>query len=185
MQIVVLTERCRDYEVRSGRVKEHAANEPDLARLFWEVDVCNEARRYWLVLIEHPRVQRTIYVRRTVKVNAQYTTSRKSQDEDIIGYLSSNKVRRNGELKLYSFNLENRQGVFFDILHLVEEFKLHLRDITVAWTCQIDLVGDLEAQACWGCIFGFRARRSARFPTGGRIEGCPGTESTEANVLPD
>ena len=52
MQIVVLTERCRDYKVRSGRVKEHAANESDLARLLGEVNVCNEARKYWLVLID-------------------------------------------------------------------------------------------------------------------------------------
>ena len=125
MQIVILTERCRDYEVGSRGVKEHATNEPDLAGLFWEVDVCNQAQKGWLVLIEHPRFQRTIYVRRTVEVNAQYTTSRKSQDEDIVGYLGSNKVGRNGELKLYSFNFENRQGLLFYILHLGRDIKLH------------------------------------------------------------
>ena len=124
MQIVILTERCGDYEVGSGRVKEHAANEPDLGRLLWEVDICNQTRRYWSVLMEDPRVQQTIYVRRTVEVNAQYTTSRKSQDEDIVGYLGSNKVGRNGELKLYSFDFEDRQGLLFHILHLVEDFKL-------------------------------------------------------------
>ena len=52
----------------------------------------------------------TVDVGRVVKINPQDSSSGQSKDEDVISDLCGHKVGGNGELKLYSLNIEDGKG---------------------------------------------------------------------------
>lgn len=118
MQIIVLPQGSRDQKVGGRRIQEKATYKASLGGLLGKVDICvGDGPSVWAKAGKTVR-QRTVNVSRIVQIYAQYATCRKGKDQDIVGYLSSDKVRCDRELELHAFDVKDRQGGFCCILEV-------------------------------------------------------------------